>query len=83
MSEPTLPIKEEDKYKIKRKDDKEQTKNVKNKKYKNVLPGEIPEERKVSQPSKLAFGYTCCQTIESAHNREITCLAYILKRNEK
>ena len=82
LSEPTLPIKEEDKYKIKRKDNKEQTKNVKNKKYKNVLPGEIPEERKVSQPSKLAFGYTCCQTIESAHNREITCLAYILKRNE-
>ena len=82
LSEPTLPIKEEDKYKIKRKDDKEQTKNEKNKKYKNVLPGEIPEERKVSQPSKLAFGYTCCQTIESAHNREITCLAYILKRNE-
>jgi len=30
----------------------------------------------------LAFGYTCCQTIESAHNREITCLTYILKRNE-
>ena len=82
LSEPTLPRNEEDKYKIKRKDDKEQTKNEKNKKYKNVLPGEIPEERKVSQPSKLAFGYTCCQTIESAHNREITCLAYILKRNE-
>ena len=82
LSDPTLSRNEEDKYKIKRKDDKELTKNENKKKYKNVLPGEIPEERKVSQPSKLAFGYTCCQTIESAHNREITCLAYILKRNE-
>ena len=56
--------------------------NNKNKKYKNVLPNEIPEERKISQASKLSFKYICCQTIESAHAKEITTLAYLLKRNE-
>jgi len=60
---------------------KEQQTNI-NKKYKNVLPKEIPEERKISKASKLNFKYICCQTIESAHIKEITTLAYLLKRNE-
>ena len=80
----TLPREEEDKY-AKKKEDKEKRKQSRmeiNKKYKDVLPGEIPEERKISKASKLAFGYTCSQTIESAHEKEITCLTYILKRNE-
>lgn len=46
------------------------------------MPGEIPEERKVSNPTKLPFQYKCCQTIENAHKKEITTLAYILRRNE-
>jgi WD40 repeat protein len=46
------------------------------------LPGEIPEERKVSNPTKLPFHYKCCQTIDNAHKKEITTLAYILRRNE-
>ena len=80
----TLPREEEDKY-AKKKEDKEKRKQSRletNKKYKDVLPGEIPEERKISKASKLAFGYTCSQTIESAHEKAITCLTYILKRNE-
>ena len=58
------------------------TKQVLKKNYKNVLPNEIPEERRVSKATKLSFGYKCCQTIEDAHEKEITTLAYILKRNE-
>ena len=50
--------------------------------YTDALPGEIPEERKVSNPTKLPFQYKCCQTIENAHKKEITTLAYILRRNE-
>ena len=50
--------------------------------YKDVLPGEIPEERKVSNPYKLSLNYNCCQTLELAHKMEITTLAYILRRNE-
>ena len=50
--------------------------------YTDALPGEIPEERKVSNPTKLPFHYNCCQTIENAHKKEITTLAYILRRNE-
>ena len=57
-------------------------KKVLKKNYKNVLPNEIPEERRVSKAAKLSFGYKCCQTIEDAHEKEITTLAYILKRNE-
>ena len=57
-------------------------KKVLKKNYKNVLPNEIPEERRVSKATKLSFGYKCCQTIEDAHEKEITTLAYILKRNE-
>ena len=67
----------EDKNRRERNKEKEPSK-----KYKNVLPGEIPEERKISKASKLSFGYTCCQTIEDAHTKEITTLAYLLKRNE-
>lgn len=52
------------------------------KEYKDVLPGEIPEERKVSNPNKLSFKYNCIQTIENAHKKEITTLAYILNRKE-
>jgi WD40 repeat protein len=55
---------------------------IKKKEYKDVLPNEIPEERKISVPYKLSFDYNCCQTIESAHKKEITSLAYILRRNE-
>ena len=80
----TLPREEEDKY-ANKKEEKEKRKQSRietNKKYKDVLPGEIPEERKISKASKLSFGYTCSQTIESAHEKEITCLTYILKRNE-
>ena len=69
--------------KIEDKNKKEKNKQQEtNKKYKNVLPGEIPEERKISKASKLNFKYICCQTIESAHTKEITTLAYLLKRNE-
>jgi len=50
--------------------------------YTDALPGEIPEERRVSNPTKLPFHYNCCQTIENAHKKEITTLAYILRRNE-
>ena len=50
--------------------------------YTDTLPGEIPEERKVSNPTKLPFHYNCCQTIENAHKKEITTVAYILRRNE-
>ena len=57
-------------------------KTVLQKNYKDVLPGEIPEERKLSQAAKLSFGYKCCQTIDNAHKKEITTLCYILKRNE-
>ena len=65
------------------KEKKEET-NKKNEKkeYKDVLPNEIPEERKISNPNKLSFNYNCCQTIENAHKKEITTLAYILRRNE-
>ena len=64
-------------------EEKNEIKNSKPKQeYKDVLPGEIPEERKVSSPNKLSFNYNCCQTIESAHKKEITSLAYILRRNE-
>ena len=59
------------------------TKNTKSQKeYKDILPGEIPEERKISNPNKLSFHYNCVQTIELAHKKEITTLAYILRRNE-
>ena len=80
----TLPREVEDKYTTKKEDKEKKNKNRDeiNKKYKDVLPGEIPEERKISKASKLAFGYTCSQTIESAHEKAITCLTYILKRNE-
>ena len=61
---------------------KEIKKSIPKKEYKDVLPGEIPEERKVSNPFKLSFNYNCCQTIESAHKKEITTMAYILRRNE-
>ena len=64
----------ENKSKIKNKNEK--------KEYKDVLPGEIPEERKVSNPNKLPFKYNCCQTIELAHKMPITAMAYILRRNE-
>lgn len=57
-------------------------KSIPKKEYKDVLPGEIPEERKVSNPFKLSFNYNCCQTIELAHKKEITTMAYILRRNE-
>ena len=50
--------------------------------YTDALPGEIPEERKVSNPTKLPFQYKCCQTIENAHKKGITTVAYILRRNE-
>ena len=68
------------------KEEKEKKEEIKNKnekkEYKDVLPNEIPEERKISNPNKLSFNYNCCQTIENAHKKEITTLAYILRRNE-
>ena len=83
LSEETIisQKKEEEKYKNK-KEEKEKNREENNKKYKDVLPGEIPEERKRSKATKLSFGYTCCQTIETAHQKEITTMTYILKRNE-
>ena len=66
----------------KQEDKENNKKKVINKKYKDVLPGEVPEERKKSKASKLSFKYECCQTIESAHEKEITSMTYILKRNE-
>ena len=66
----------------KSKDTKSKKKTLIKKHYKDVLPGEIPEERKISKAAKMSFGYTCCQTIENAHEKEITTLCYILKRNE-
>jgi len=71
------PIEKKETKEINKSKNKESTK-----KYKNVLPGEIPEERKISKAQKLSFKYTCCQTIENAHEKEITTLCYILKRNE-
>ena len=64
------------------KEEKKEKKEKKEKEYKDVLPGEIPEERKISNPKKLPFNYNCCQTIELAHKKAITCLTYILRRNE-
>ena len=77
--------KEEEKEKEENKEEKsESEKEIKKNlpTYTDALPGEIPEERKVSNPTKLPFQYKCCQTIENAHKKEITTLAYILRRNE-
>ena len=73
----------EEKSSNKEKSSNEEKKETKEKKeYKDVLPGEIPEERKISNPNKLPFNYNCCQTIELAHKKPITTLEYILRRNE-
>ncbi len=77
-SDSSNSVEVEKKDKKSKKSKKETEKKVE---YKDVLPHEIPEERKICVPNKLPFNYDCCQTIEKAHSKEITTLAYILRRN--